>query len=248
MNANAASVESIASPTALLQVEQLAKRYGDQVALADVAFDVREGEVLGIIGPNGSGKTTLLECLTGLQPADDGRVRWLGQLLPRAWRRRAMFYIPDGIAPYAEHPVHAVLRFVASVHRRPPKAMQDAIEALGLGPVLQKNVGILSKGYRRRLLLALGLIAPHRLLVMDEPFDGFDLRQTREVMTLLRAAAKNGRTLLLSIHQLNDAERMCDRFVLLSAGVVRGRGSLDELRQQCGLVAGSLEDIFLALA
>jgi len=233
---------------ALLQVRQLTKLYGEQIALMDVAFDVHEGEVLGIIGPNGSGKTTLLECVTGLQPADDGQVRWLGQSLPRGRRRRAMFYVPDGVAPYSEHPVHAVLRFVASVYRQPSRTMQDAIEALGLGPVLQKHVGKLSKGYRRRLLLGLGLIAPHRLLIMDEPFDGLDLRQSREVMTLLRAAAKNGRTLLLSIHQLNDAERICDRLVLLSAGSVRGSGSLDELRQQSGVIAGNLEDIFLALA
>jgi len=76
---------------ALLQVRQLTKLYGEQIALRDVAFDVHEGEVLGIIGPNGSGKTTLLECVTGLQPADDGQVRWLGQSLPRGRRRRAMF-------------------------------------------------------------------------------------------------------------------------------------------------------------
>jgi ABC-type multidrug transport system ATPase subunit len=234
--------------TELLQVEHLAKRYGDQIALADVAFDVREGEVLGIIGPNGSGKTTLLECLAGLQPADSGQVRWLGQALPRDRRKRAMFYIPDGIAPFAEHPVQAVLRFMASTHRQSTKAMQDATEALGLGPVLHKTVGTLSKGYRRRLLLALGLIAPHPMLVMDEPFDGFDLRQTRDVMMLLRATAKNGRALLLSIHQLGDAERICDRFVLLSAGSVRGRGSLHELRQRSGTSDGNLEDIFLALA
>ncbi|MBI3677920.1 MAG: ABC transporter ATP-binding protein [Proteobacteria bacterium] len=231
----------------MLQVEGLAKRYRDQVALADVDFDVREGEILGVIGPNGSGKTTLLECLTGLQPADSGKVRWWGEPLMRDQRKRAMFYVPDGIAPYAEHPVHAVLSFVASVYRQPLRAKHDAIEALELGPVLQKNVGTLSKGFRRRLLLALGLIAPHGLLVMDEPFDGFDLRQTRDVMTLLRATARNGRTMLLSIHQLSDAERMCDRFVLLSLGSVRGRGSLEELRRQSGLAAGKLEEIFLAL-
>jgi ABC-2 type transport system ATP-binding protein len=234
--------------TTLLEVERLTKRYRDQVALADVAFEARAGEVLGIIGPNGSGKTTLLECLTGLQPADSGLVRWLGQTLPRAWRKRAMFYIPDGVAPYAEHPVQAVLQFIASAHRQPPRPVQDTVDALGLGPVLGKKVGTLSKGYRRRLLLALGLIVPHPMLVMDEPFDGFDLRQTRDVMTLLRTAAKNGRALLLSIHQLGDAERLCDRFVLLGAGSVCGKGSLHELRHQSGLVTGNLEEIFLALA
>lgn len=231
----------------MLQVDRLTKRFGDQVALADVSFDVREGEVLGIIGPNGSGKTTLLECLAGLQPADGGAVLWRGRALPRAQRKRAMFYIPDGIAPYAEHRVDTVLRFVASAHRQPPSASQNAVEALGLGPVLHKAVGSLSKGFRRRLLLALGLTVPHALLVMDEPFDGFDLRQARDVIALLRAAAQNGRTMLLAVHQLGDAQRMCDRFVLLSLGSVRGEGTLPALREQAGLAAGGLEEVFLAL-
>jgi ABC-2 type transport system ATP-binding protein len=114
--------------------------------------------------------------------------------------------------------------------------------------VLTKPVGALSKGYRRRLLLALGLLAPQPLLVMDEPFDGLDLRQTREAMALLRRVAEGGRALLLSIHQLTDAERVCDRFVLLAGGRIRGEGTLPELRAAVGLSAGGLEEVFLALA
>ena len=83
---------------------------------------------------------------------------------------------------------------------------------------------------------------------MDEPFDGFDLKQTREMMKVLRREAAQGRTLLLSIHQLSDAERMCDRFVLLSAGEVRGVGTLDELRTRIKAPNAGLEEVFLALA
>ena len=121
------------------------------------------------------------------------------------------------------------------------------VGALGLEPVLPKPVASLSKGYRRRLLLALGLLSPHPVLLLDEPFDGLDLRQTREVMALLHRVAAGGRTLLLSIHQLVDAERVCDRLILLSGGKVRGEGTLEELRARAG-VSGSLEDVFLALA
>jgi len=85
------------------------------------------------------------------------------------------------------------------------------------------------------------------VLLMDEPFDGFDLRQSRNVVGLLREEAARGRTLLLAIHQLADAERVCDRFLLLAGGRVRGMGTLGELRRQTGLLQGSLEDIFLAL-
>ena len=118
---------------------------------------------------------------------------------------------------------------------------------MGLRPVLHKRVHALSKGYNRRLLLALALLAPHPVLLMDEPFDGFDLRQTREIVEVLRNRAARGRTFILAIHQLADAERVCDRLILLAGGRVRGAGTLDELRAQTSLPAGSLEDIFLAL-
>jgi ABC-2 type transport system ATP-binding protein len=105
----------------------------------------------------------------------------------------------------------------------------------------------LSKGYGRRLLLALALLTPHPLLLMDEPFDGFDLRQTRDIMNVLREVAASGRTLVLAIHQLSDAARICDRFVLLADGRVRGVGTLPELRAQAAKPAAALEDVFLAL-
>jgi ABC-2 type transport system ATP-binding protein len=113
--------------------------------------------------------------------------------------------------------------------------------------VLHKRVHALSKGYARRLMLALGLLAPQPLLLMDEPFDGFDLRQTRDVMALLRAVAANGRTLILAIHQLTDAERMCDRLLFLREGCVLALGTLDELRARTALPTASLEDLFVAL-
>jgi ABC-type multidrug transport system ATPase subunit len=96
-------------------------------------------------------------------------------------------------------------------------------------------------------MLALALLTPHPLLLMDEPFDGFDLRQTREIMTVLRDVASNGRTLVLAIHQLGDAARVCDRFVLLAEGRVRGVGTLAQLRAQTGKPAAGLEEVFLAL-
>ncbi len=231
----------------LLEIAALRKRYGEQIALADVAFSVHVGEVLGIIGPNGAGKTTLLEAIAGLLPADGGRVLWQGHALVPAQRRNAIFYLPDGVRPYRDQFVVQVLSFFAGVYRCPAAQMADAVQRLGLEPVLQKRVYALSKGYARRLVLALGLLAPQPLLLMDEPFDGFDLRQTRDVMALLRALATNGRTLVLAIHQLTDAERVCDRFLFLGEGRVLALGTLGELRARTALPAASLEDLFLAL-
>jgi ABC-2 type transport system ATP-binding protein len=229
----------------LLRVAGLTKRYGDQHALAEVSFDVHAGEVLGLIGPNGAGKTTLLEALAGLIPVEAGELIWRGALSTE--RRDMMFYLPDGLRPWDDELVLRVLTFFATVHGRTQREVTETVGSVGLAPVLRKRVHTLSKGYARRLMLALALLTPQPLLLMDEPFDGFDLRQTRDVMGLIRRVAASGRTLVLAIHQLGDAERVCDRFVLLADGAVRGAGTLHELRAQTRLTTASLEDVFLAL-
>jgi ABC-2 type transport system ATP-binding protein len=233
---------------ALMAVRGIGKAFGDQQVLADVSFEVTSGEILGLIGPNGAGKTTLLECIAGLLPADAGEVRWRGSLLPPARRKERLFYIPEAISPYPDQRAAEVLMFFRESFHQPPARLEQLVVSLSLQPALTKRVGVLSKGYRRRFLLALGLLAPRPVLLMDEPFDGFDLRQTREVMHLLRNEAADGRTLLLSIHQLGDAQRICDRLVLLSGGRVRGAGTLTELTAAAGLPIGTaVEEVFLAL-
>src|SRR4029078_6874194 len=127
------------------------------------------------------------------------------------------------------------IRFIASVHGAHDAARAQVVSTLGLAPLLGARMKELSKGEHRRAMLALGLLTPHPLLMLDEPFDGLDLRQTRDAMNLLKAHAASGRTLMVSIHQLIDAGRVCDRLVLLSAGHVAGEGSLDELRTRAKL-------------
>jgi len=230
---------------ALLQVEGLTKHYGDQIALADVAFSVQSGEVLGLIGPNGAGKTTLLEAIAGIVSANSGHIRWRGTPLTTMQRREFMFYLPDGLRPWDDQYVVRVIAFFADVYGRSDGFASATIHRLGLTPALGKPVAALSKGYARRLMLALALLTPHPLLLMDEPFDGFDLRQTRAIMDVLRDVAAAGRTLVLAIHQLIDAERVCDRFALLADGRLRGIGTLAELRTRTGTTG--LEEAFLAL-
>jgi ABC-type multidrug transport system ATPase subunit len=130
---------------------------------------------------------------------------------------------------------------------QPSRWERIIVEELALAPVLQKKVSVLSKGNLQRLLIALALMSPQPLLALDEPFDGLDLHQTQAMMDILRGLRAQQRTLLLCIHQLNDAERICDRLLLLSGGRMVGIGTLDQLRAQAGLAQGNLEDIFLAL-
>jgi ABC-2 type transport system ATP-binding protein len=231
----------------LLSVQGITKLFNRRRALDDVSFSVRPGEVLGLIGPNGSGKTTLFECLAGLMPANAGTVKQNGRELPPARRKEALFYLPDAIYPWAEQSVSWVLDFFRNIYQSPATDLSPLIEPLRLAELMNARTGTLSKGERKRVLLALGLLTPHPLLMLDEPFDGLDLRQTRDVMTLLKDHAATGRTLMLSIHQLIDAGRVCDRLVLLSAGRAVGEGSLAELRAKTNLPEAGVEEIFLAL-
>ena len=231
----------------MLTAEGISKRFNRHWALKGVSFSAREGEVLGLIGPNGAGKTTLLECLAGLLPATEGVVKIRDRAAAPTRRKEALFYMPDGILPWADQSVRWALRFFEGFYADSRAKAAELIEPLRLEEIMGARIGSLSKGERKRTMLALGLLTPTPLLLLDEPFDGLDLRQTRDVMALLKRHAASGRTLMLSIHQLVDAERVCDRLVLLSAGRVVAEGSPTELRAQAGLAEGSLEDIFLAL-
>ena len=225
----------------LFEVAGLSKRFGEIAALQNVSFQVRAGEVLGLIGPNGAGKTTLLECMAGVLPCDSGEVR-----SPRE-RSSLLFYMPDAIAPWSRQPLAWALDYTVGFFRGRAKLRDEIVSQLQLDPLLRQPIGTLSKGQRKRALLAIGLLTPQDALLIDEPFDGLDLRQMRDVGQALRTHAARGRTLFLSIHQISDAAHVCDRFVLLSNGRVCGEGTVLELAALAGVSSQNLEEVFLAL-
>jgi ABC-type multidrug transport system ATPase subunit len=232
----------------LFEVEGLCKRFGEIVALADVGFHVGAGELLGLIGPNGAGKSTLFECMAAVQPSDSGALRAGGRTVDASGRRSLLFYVPDGIAPWPAQPVRWVLDFTIGFLGGRGGLRAEVIEQLDLGPLLNQPVGTLSKGQRKRVLLGIGLLTAQPALLIDEPFEGLDLRQARDIAAALRVHAARGRTLFLSIHQIGDAARFCDRFVLLSGGRVCGEGTVAELAARAAMdTAANLEEVFLAL-
>jgi ABC-2 type transport system ATP-binding protein len=243
----AANLADDERPADILQVADIGKHYGEETILDGITFSVTAGEVLGIVGPNGAGKTTLLEVLAGLIDAESGNVVLRGETLSGSRRKEAMFYMPDGVRPYRDRFALSVVRFFAEVYGHSVAEVNSRIASVELAPILRKRVHALSKGYNRRLLLVLGLLTPQSVLLLDEPFDGFDLRQSRNIIQVLRNEAAQGRTLILAVHQLADAERVCDRFLLLAQGKLRAIGTLRELQTRAGLPNGSLEEIFLAL-
>jgi ABC-2 type transport system ATP-binding protein len=235
----------------LLRARNLTKRYGRLTALGDVSFAVRPGEVLGLIGPNGSGKTTLFECMGGVLPLDSGSLETDSGPLTRRRRAATLFYLPDAVVPWPSETVRWAIDFTLGLFGGRAHLRAEVVRRLGLEPLLESLIGTLSKGQRKRALLAIGLLMPQPILLADEPFDGLDLRQSREVADTLRSYASVGRTMFLSIHQIRDAARVCDRFVLLSGGRICGEGTLQELSAAAagrGSNAGDdLEEVFLAL-
>jgi ABC-2 type transport system ATP-binding protein len=225
----------------LFEVSNLSKRFGTIHALSGVSFQVRAGEVLGLIGPNGAGKSTLFECLAGVLPYDSGVIR------PDGDRSGLLFYVPDGIAPWPSQSVGWALDFTIGFLGGRGEIRDEIIGQLDLHPLLHQPIGTLSKGQRKRALLGIGLLTPQPALLIDEPFDGLDLRQAREIAAAIRAHAGRGRTMFLSIHQISDAARFCDRFVLLSSGRVCGEGTVPELAALAAIPRHDLEEVFLAL-
>jgi ABC-2 type transport system ATP-binding protein len=215
-----------------LAVAHLSARRGARQVLTDVSFTAHPSEVLGVIGPNGAGKTTLFECVAGVLPFDSGEVHG-----------EPMFYVPDAIRPWPDQTVRWTLELTARMFGAIfDEALLDDLDLINLQ---HATVRSLSKGEAKRLDVAIGLSVPRPVLLLDEPFDGLDLRQTQQVMDVLRHDAAKGRTLVLSIHQLSDAARACHRFLLLDHGRSVAEGTLDELSTRAG--AGGLEEVFLAL-
>jgi ABC-2 type transport system ATP-binding protein len=234
----------------LFQARNLTKHYGRLTALSDVSFSVRPGEVLGLIGPNGSGKTTLFECLGGVLPLDAGSLVQDGRPMTDRARAATLFYLPDSIVPWPEQSVRWAIDFTLGFFNGRAYLRDEVVQRLDIGPLLDATIGSLSKGQRKRALLAIGLLMPQPMLLADEPFDGLDLRQSRDVAQTLRSYASAGRTMFLSIHQIKDAARVCDRFVLISGGSIRGEGTFEQLASQAasrGAVTADLEEVFLAL-
>lgn len=222
------------------------RRIGGQLILTAVNLDVASGRILAIIGPNGAGKTTLMECVSGLQP-HAGRVEIKGKEVRAAARHECIFYQPDQVLPYPDHGVYSTLLFFSEMLQSGKERLAEVVERLRLESVLNKSAKELSRGYQKRLLIAIALLSLAPIILLDEPFEGLDVKQTKEVVRILQDEKAKGRTLILSIHQIVDAQRIADEFLLISQGKVLGSGTLEQLQEQSGNASGSLEDVFVAL-
>ena len=205
----------------VITVAGLRKRYGDKLAVADVGFEVRPGEIFGILGPNGAGKTTTVECLTGLRTPDAGELSVLG-LDPRhdraALRERVGVQLQESELP-ARITVREALALYASFYERPADAPALA-RGLGLTEKLGTQYRRLSGGQKQRLSIALALIGSPEVAVLDELTTGLDPQARRDTWELIAGVRDSGVTIVLVTHFMDEAERLCDRVALIDDGRV----------------------------
>ena len=227
----------------MLQIKDIQKQYNRIPVLKNIKFEINPGSVTGIIGPNGAGKSTLLKIITGFEKADAGEIIYKDRVLTSQKQKVPIFsYMPEHLNIYPDFSVNEYIEFIeGTTGCSSPKL----IDKLKLNDVRYKKNKNLSKGYRQRLKLFTALTNSKPIAVLDEPFDGFDPIQLREILSLIKSEKENGRTFLLSIHQMNDAEKICDNFIFLNEGRIIADGTCEELSEQFKTETKSLEEIFI---
>jgi len=234
----------------LLAIEGLAKHFGPIIAVDGVSFTVARGEVLGFLGPNGAGKSTTMRMITGYLPPDAGQVEVCGIDLARdpiAVRQR-IGYLPEGAPAYGDMTPAALLDFVATLRRYPARErhqrLESVTERLELDGVLQQPIETLSKGFKRRVGLAIALLHDPEVLILDEPTDGLDPNQKHHVRQLLADMAKD-KAIIISTHILEEVEAACTRVIIIDRGRIVANGTPAELKARSP--EGRLEDVFRAI-
>lgn len=218
----------------MLTIAGLYKSYGQRVVLQDLSFSVEPGQIYGLLGPNGAGKTTIINILCNLLKADRGSIR----INDNPVSEKTKFLL--GVAPqetliYRYLTCRENLEFFANLYGLKRKTQQQQVQAclaaVGLSDRAASIAETLSGGMQRRLSLAIALVHQPKLLILDEPTTGLDLEARFEMWELIRQLKREGITILLTTHLLDEAERLCDRIGILKQGRIVAEGSLAELRQ-----------------
>jgi len=221
------------------------------VAVDGVSFRVGNGEVYGLLGPNGAGKTTTLRMVMGLLEPDAGFVE-IGGVRTDVDRNRirhqlGLISTNDGVYPWLS--VREMLLYFADLYAVEPKVARERLEELagllGIGGILDQRCSTLSTGQKQRVTLVRGLMHDPPVMLLDEPTRGLDVVGSQTVFEFIEILKSRGKSVLLSTHRLDEAERVCDRFGLLHHGTMRYEGTLSDLREQTG--REHLVDMFIAL-
>jgi ABC-2 type transport system ATP-binding protein len=224
---------------AAIEVRDLRKSYGSNVAVDGISFEVREGECFGLLGPNGAGKTTTLHMLVGALRPDSGEVRIQGESDPtRPSVRLRIGVAPQSLALYGDLTGEENLQFFAKLYGlrgdRLAERIEMALEFAGLTPRRKDRVATYSGGMQRRLNLVCGLLHDPAVILMDEPTVGVDPQSRNLIFDNIEALKRLGRTILYTTHYMEEAERLCDRVAIVDHGTILALDTVEGLRRTHG--------------
>ena len=218
----------------LIEAENLVKRYGSLTAVDGISFDVGRGDVLGFLGPNGAGKSTTFRMITGFLNPTEGTVRVAGRDVGESpvFTKAQIGYLPEGAPAYPDMTPIAFLEFIArarGLHGGNRRERLDYVIAnVHLEGVLEQRIESLSKGFKRRVVLAQAILHDPPVLVLDEPTDGLDPNQKLEMRRFIQGSAAE-KAVIVSTHDLDEAQSICSRAAILHRGAILVDSPLDEL-------------------
>lgn len=217
-----------------VQVKQLTKQYGAQIAVNQINFKLKKGEITGFLGPNGAGKSTTMKMITGSLVPTSGEIEINGVNILKnpILAKKNIGYLPEHNPLYLEMYVREYLRFMADLYGNISKnRIEEIIEITGLTPESNKKIEQLSKGYRQRVGLASALIHNPEILILDEPTTGLDPNQLVEIRNIIRELGKN-KIVLLSSHIMQEIQAVCDRVIVLHKGSIVLDKKMTELQSK----------------
>jgi ABC-2 type transport system ATP-binding protein len=219
----------------MIEVDHLTRRFDLITAVDDIAFSIREGEIVGFLGPNGAGKTTTLRMLVGYLQPSAGTIKIMGKDINSdpVGIARHIGYLPEQSPLYDDMTVYDYLKFIAAIRHLDSDTFEQrldyTIEKCGLKEVIGQQIQTLSKGYRQRTGLAQAILHDPKVLILDEPTSGLDPNQILEIRDLIRELGK-AKTVILSSHIMQEVQAVCDRVIIIN----KGRIIADELKENLG--------------
>ncbi len=224
----------------MIEVKNLVKRYGDNLAVDHISFTVEEGQIYGFLGPNGAGKSTTMNIMTGYLAATDGEVIINGHNItdePET-AKKCIGYLPEMPPLYTDMTVLEYLKFAAALKKIPSKerinAVNEAMEITKIGDVSDRLIANLSKGYKQRVGLAQAILGMPEIIILDEPTVGLDPKQIIEIRDLIRSLAEK-HTVILSSHILSEIQEVCDKIIIIHQGRLIANGTPSELEDTLGI-------------
>jgi ABC-type multidrug transport system ATPase subunit len=234
-----------------IEVQHLTKKFGDFAALADVSFNVEQGETLALLGPNGSGKTTSLKCMVGLTIPTSGNIK-IGDYDLRKQSRQAkqlISYLPQRVAFHESLTAREVLRFYCRLRRLPDQRIEETLNTptFHFNGSSDKAVSHFSGGMVQRLGLAVACLPNSPVLVLDEPTSSLDLEGAIQFREFLASLKRQGKTIVFSSHVIADVEQLADRVAIMVGGKLIALETVTALRQEFTLTSGilSIEDVYM---